>query len=527
MLSVFRKNANNWFMILIFAILTFVFVFTFGSWGGGNVSGQIPIAATVNGKPIPRSMFQIQYSQAFQRMQAFRPGFTAEQARTEHLDDTILDGLINRELLAQAAEKRGIVVSDSDVEKTIKERFFPSKDFDADEYKRIVNGLYNSTETRFEDQVRREILASRMEAMLGDSQHVSEKEIKDQFDNKNNRADVQFIKFDPLFYKAGIKDATDAEAKAWAAANHEEIQKFYDGHINRYKQPKKVSARHILIKVADDAPEADKKVAKDKIQKALDRVKKGEDFAKVAEEVSEDSSAKQGGSLGFFGPGAMVKPFEDAAFALKKGEVSGIVETRFGYHVIKVDDIQEPVTKEVKDVEVDIAKQLMRDKAQMAEAKTAADAALVEAQRGTPLEDVKVAGLIKMPGAGDTPPTVKDTDAYAPRLDDTGMFAQSARVVPKIGVAPEVVKAAFSLTKDKPLFDQVVESSGRLYILKLKDRETPDQTKFTADRENIETGLLQGRRAAVVEQMTKSLKEKAKITKTPHLLDNTRNNSEG
>src|SRR3954471_7044423 len=101
MLHVFRRNANNWFMVLIFAIITFVFVFTFGSWGGGNVSGAIPIAATVNGKVISRSTFQLQYSQAYQRMQAYRPGFNPEKAREEHLDDTVLDGLITRELLAQ------------------------------------------------------------------------------------------------------------------------------------------------------------------------------------------------------------------------------------------------------------------------------------------------------------------------------------------------------------------------------------------------------------------------------------------
>ena len=528
MLSVFRKNANNWFMVLIFAIITFVFVFTFGSWGGGNVSGAIPIAATVNGKVISRSTFQVQYSQAFQRMQTYRPGFNAEKAREERLDDTILDSLVTRELLAQAAEKHGIVVGDDEVVKVISARFFPSKTFDAEEYKRIVNGLYNTTETRFEEQVRREIMASRMESILGDAQHVSEKEIKETFESKSNRADLDIIKIDPLFYKA--KDASDDEANAWAAAHKDEIQKFYDGHMNRYKQPKKVNARHILVKVADGASDDDKKKARAKIDGAKKRVmpcaKKGdkptgpgcgEDFAKVAEEVSEDGSAKQGGSLGFFGPGAMVKPFEDAAFALKKGEISDVVESRFGYHIIKLDDVTEAVTKEMKDVEVEIAKQVMREKSQMDDARKVADAALAELKKGVAFEDVKIPGLQK-PLAADAPPP-KDTDAYAPKLDSTGLFAQSARVVPKVGVAPEIVKVAFALTKDKPLHEEVIEQNGRLYIVKLKNREMPDAAKLTAERENIEQSLLAGRRAAIVEQFTKALRDKSKITKNAHLLD--------
>lgn len=519
MLSVFRKNANNWFMVVVFAIITFVFVFTFGSWGGGNVSGQIPIAATVNNKVISKSQWRVQYSQAFQTMQAYRPGFDAEKAREEKLDQTVLDRLITLELLAQAAEERGLAVSDDEVAKVIEERFFPGdKDFDPDEYKRIVNGIFNTTEARFEEQVRREILAARMENILGDAQHVSEKEIQETYESRNNRADLELLKIDPLFFKAQIKDASDDEARQWAAANKADVEKFYNTHMNRYRQPKKVSARHILIKVAEGASDDEKKAARDKIEAARKRVTDGkEDFATVAAEVSEDSSAKQGGSLGFFGPGAMVKPFEDAAFALKVGEISGVVESRFGFHVIKVDEIQEPVTKELKDVEVEIARQLMREKAQMAEARKVADDALAQLKAGAKMDDLKVAGLLKMPPPGQEPP--KNPDPYAPRLDSTGPFAQSTRVVPKIGVAPEVVKIAFALDEANPLHSEVLEINNRLFIVKLKERQRAEPAGLAAERDNIEAGLLSGRRAAVVEELTKGLREKAEITKSPNLLD--------
>ena len=111
MLSVFRNNKRNLLNWIIFGAITFVFVFTFGSWGGGNVSGAVPTAATVNGSVIPRSQFQTNYSNYYQQMAGRRPGYTPEMAREERLADTVLDRLISNELLAQAAEDHGIANS--------------------------------------------------------------------------------------------------------------------------------------------------------------------------------------------------------------------------------------------------------------------------------------------------------------------------------------------------------------------------------------------------------------------------------
>ena len=125
---------------------------------------------------------------------------------------------------------------------------------------------------------------------------------------------------------------------------------YYDGHKDEFMVPETVKARHILVKVAPGASDEDKKKAKEKAQSILEKIKAGGDFAKLASELSDDPGSKQkGGDLGFFAKGRMVKPFEDAAFSLKPGEVSGIVETQFGYHIIKVDEkkagFQEPFEK--------------------------------------------------------------------------------------------------------------------------------------------------------------------------------------
>lgn len=519
MLSVFRSNTNNWLMIGVFIAITFVFIFTFGSWGGGNISGELPIAATVNGEVVPMSQFRVQYAQTFRTQSMFRPGFTAEKAREEGLDQQVLDRLIRTELLAQAAAKRGLVIPDDELARAIQDRFFgKDKEFDAEEYKRLVNGVYNTTEARFEQQLRKELLAGRMEEILGAAQHVSETELKDSFVSKNDRVDLEFLRVDPAFFKADVTEPTDAEVSTWLAANKPRVEAFYNEHINRYRQGKKVNARHILIKVKDTAPDEEKAAARAKIEAALKRVKDGEDFAKVAIEVSEDSSKDQGGSVGLFGEGAMVKPFEEAAFKLEKNQVSDVVETRFGYHVIKVDDVVPPTKKELAEVENEIARQLVREDGQKLKARALVDAALVEIKAGKAFAELTDARIAK-PAADGTPPA-GDVSPVAPKVDATGPFARTARAVPRIGAAPDLLAVAFdTLTPEKPVHEQVVEVNGRFFIVRLKSREKPDMEKFAAEKEQLEKGLLAGRRAAVVETFAKGLQEKARVERNPKLLN--------
>ena len=518
MLNVFRQNLNHWVMVVVIAAITFVFVFTFGSWGGGNLAGDLPIAATVNGEVIPMSLFRVQYAQTFRMQSMYRQGYNADQARTENLDQQVLDRLITTELLAQAAADRGLVVTDDEIAETVQKRFFgEDKPFDLEEYKRIVNGVYNTNEARFEEGLRRELLAARLEGILGDSQHVSEKELLDSYNQKNDRADVEFLKIDPVFWKAKAKAPTEAELATFKTENKADIEEFYNEHMNRYRQGKQVEARHILIKVGEDAPEADKAAARAKIEAALARVKGGEDFAKVASEVSEDSSAKDGGSLGKFGEGQMVKPFEEAAFALQKGEISGVVQSKFGFHVIKVDEVFPATKKELAEVEGDIATTMFTERQTKAEAKKLAEAALAELKAGKTMAELTDASIVK-PAADGAPPA-EGTDPFAPKIDATGFFARSARVVPRIGLAPDVVAAAFDkLTLEQPLHDGVFEVNGRFFVVRLKGREKPDPAKFATERDGLEQQALSGRKSQTVDAFAEGLRAKAKIQKNPKLL---------
>lgn len=122
----------------------------------------------------------------------------------------------------------------------------------------------------------------------------------------------------------------------------DEMDQYYKAHQDEFRSPEMVRARHILIKVDRTASEDDKKNAREKAEGILKRIKAGEDFAKLANEVSDDTGSKtKGGDLGLFPKGRMVPAFEQAAFSLKPGEVSDVIESPFGFHIIKVEEKKE------------------------------------------------------------------------------------------------------------------------------------------------------------------------------------------
>ena len=167
---------------------------------------------------------------------------------------------------------------------------------------------------------------------------VSDLAKKDGLDKKPEiREQLQFLS-DSFLEQEYMIRAVGKEA----TVTDEEVKRFYDANERGFLAPEQVRARHILIRVPSDASGEEKKKAREKIEGVWGRIKKGEDFARLAAELSEDTNSQMnGGDLGYFTKGQMAKPFEEAAFSLKPGQVSGVVETEFGYHLIKVEDHQE------------------------------------------------------------------------------------------------------------------------------------------------------------------------------------------
>jgi peptidyl-prolyl cis-trans isomerase C len=176
---------------------------------------------------------------------------------------------------------------------------------------------------------------------------------------EKNNLTIEKIKMN-LKKNITIQSYLDNEVIAKIEIKEDEMKSFYEANKKQYEADEQVKASHILIKVEEGATQEQKDEAMKEVAKVQERLKAGEDFADVAKEMSKGPSAPRGGDLGFFGRNQMVKPFETAAFALNAGEVSDLVETQYGYHIIKVYEKKAAQAKSYDEVKPEIEESLKR-----------------------------------------------------------------------------------------------------------------------------------------------------------------------
>ena len=280
-------------------------------WMAGTVfAQQTPsTVASVNGSMITAEELDREFNLLEKRMA--QQGRTLSDLQTEEIREKVRENLINIELLAQESKKENIRIEDSEVEEqfnAFRSRFANEAEF--------TNALSEMAFT--EDEIRGKI----RETMA-------------------------------------IRELISRNVREGLSVSDEELSKFYQENRSAFQQPEKVRARHILVQVDTDT---DKEKARQTIDAARKRLVDGEDFAAVAQEVSEGPSASKGGDLGFFGRGQMVKPFEEAAFSLETGAISPVVETRFGYHVLQVTDRQPEKTMAFDEVKGRLEQVLLQEK---------------------------------------------------------------------------------------------------------------------------------------------------------------------
>lgn len=253
------------------------------------VPAELPeVIARVNGETVTKQEFQ----EFLQSLEA-RAGGPVPADQRDQVYRRVLDQIVGYKLLQQEAKARKIAVPDTEVEARIGEikKQFPSED------------VFMQT------LIERKMTLAQM--------------------RDDARTDM------------AVGKLIEEEITARAALKPEQVQEFYDKNPDQFKQPERVRASHILISLPEGADAAAKAAARTKAEQVLKDVKSGQDFAALAKAHSQDpGSAVQGGDLGFFEQGQMVGPFNDAAFALAPGTASDLVETQFGYHIIKVAEKQ-------------------------------------------------------------------------------------------------------------------------------------------------------------------------------------------
>ena len=309
-----RSSFKFWIVAFLFVFVPLTACPVFAADKAEPTKADSAYAAMVNGTKILKQDLDRKVDLIQARYASM--GKTLDPAKLDELRSKLLENMIDEELLFQASQKAGITVDAAKVQEElnkIRNKFPTKKEFEA----RMKDMGY--TEAILKHQIEQNMAI----------QALIDKEIM-----------------------AKIK-ITDAAAQA-----------YYKAHASEFKQPEEIRARHILIKVASDASSAEKAAAKKKIEEIQKKLKKGADFAELAKAYSEGPSAKKGGDLGFFSRGQMVEPFEKAAFALKKiGDVSDIVQTPFGYHLIKLEARKPAGVTSFKDAKEYIVQKLKHEQA--------------------------------------------------------------------------------------------------------------------------------------------------------------------
>ncbi len=391
MLDSIRKNAGSWMIKFILGAIVVVFVF----WGVGSFrSKRLDIMAKVNGQKILVESYRQAYNQLVKRYQRMFGGQIPERLMKQlHLKEQVLNDLIDEVLLEQAGRKMGVLVSDKEIQKVILSipAFRRNGAFDQKTYEMVLRNA-EITPLGFEHQVRMQILTEKLRALVGAGLMVPDDEAKEHYMYKNEQIDIMFVPVKAASCEGDV-NATDKALAAWYKDHKEEfrtdpkikiryllfntsqfmkdikvsdteIENYYKEHLSEFTVPERRRASHILLKVPAGADAAEVEAVRKRLEAIRAKAEKGADFAALARKYSQDNGTKaKGGDLGFFTRGTMVKPFDKAVFSMKVGEISEPVRTRFGWHLIKLDEIKPARTKPLKEVKNTIIERIKHQKA--------------------------------------------------------------------------------------------------------------------------------------------------------------------
>lgn len=464
-----HKNWLKWSLFIV--VVAFVFLYIPDFLRDPQAAGANDVVASVEGRDITVSRFRRVYQQ---QMQAYRSAYGANMdeklLKQLGIDQRIVQQLVEEEAALTEAKRIGISASDVEVRERILAlpAFQENGQFIGDQRYRQLLQMQNPPmrPADFEDQVRRSITVEKLTGALTDWITVGDAELDTEFRRRNEKVKLAVINF-PADKFRDAAAATDAEVAAHfeqhkdqyklpekrkvryalvdAQAMRErvqiqprDVQRFYEENQQQYSTPEQVRASHILLKT-DGKDEA---VVQRQAEDLSAKLKAGADFAALANKFSEDeANNKKGGDLDFFGKGQMAPEFEKAAFATEPGQISDVVKTQFGFHIIKTTEKRAPQTRSLDEVRAQIEDQLKWQRAQD------------EAQR---IAD-DVAGKLKAPSDLDT--------VGKPRgltVGESGFFARDEPIA-GIGMAPAVAERAFEL-EENVVSDAIRTPQGFVFI---------------------------------------------------------------
>lgn len=482
MLDVLRRG-QRWIMpaLLLGISVPFVAYFGFQSGGSDGTARTAGVAIRVGKREISVIDLQRSVDQQLQRYRESLGNEFDERSAQPFLVNQAASGMLRSALLAHLGEQMGLRVSDAEVLTRI--RSMPGALDEKGQVNREALRTFAErefgTERRFHEMLRDELLAAKTARLIEASVAVSDSETRDAIRTGREEVQILAVRLDGTQPRADLKIPEDAGTKL-LARDSERVRKAVEERKSQLDTAEQVRARHILVSLVPGFDEAATAAARARIDAIKVRLEAGEDFAAVAKEVSDDQGTKEnGGDLGFFQRGAMVKGFEEAAFALEPGKLSGVVETDFGLHLIRVEEKKAASVMPYPEASAKVALELARIDAAAAAAKADADALSAAVKAGKSLEDAareKGASILRPPAFR------RNADGY----------------IPELGQSQDIMTAAFALSKEKPVDATVHVLGENVYVLiQAIEKKTPTEDEIDAALPLERERVLGERRMAV------------------------------
>lgn len=468
MLDILRQHAQSWLIKVLFAIIIAVFVF-YGVYSFSERQRGVGILAYVAEKPILVKDFLQEYEDQVRAAQAQNPSITKEDLERYNYKQQVFFQMVRKILILDQADKLGVALSQTELQSDIGRVPIFQNDkgqFDYDLYKQKLRSLGLSPEA-FELAQSQEWLFEKMVLYAAMPAYVAKQEARSLYNYSSEQAQVSYLDFPATDFASQVT-VTPEQVKAYYEANRErykrqaeakiefvevsprllakadavtdqEAKGYYDANPDKFKHPEMLKASHLLVLLGPDAKDEEVKAAEKRLTDLAARMRKGESLEKLL--TQQGQPAVTGGDLGWFAKGTMVPEFEQPAFGLKKGEVSGPVRTQFGLHVISVQDKKPEGTASFEESKGEIKREMAEDKAAETVGKTA-DQILEELLGGADLAKLaQNAGL-----------TAKTT----------GFFSRT-NAPAELGVGPEGLNLVFSVAPGKPVPQAL--STGEGFVL--------------------------------------------------------------
>ena len=511
MFEAIRKHSKIvMFLLFLLVIPSFVLV----GIDSNYFSEKSPVVARVDGHKITQADWDNAHREETDRIRAQSPNVDPKQLDTPQARYATLERLVRDRVFAAAAQSSHLITSDARLARALQDipaiaaLKRPDGSLDTEAYRSLV-GAQGLTPEGFEANVRRELSVSQVMGGVMSTAFATDAAAKLAFDSLYQRREIQVARFNASDYAKQV-NPTDADIEAFYKANAQRFQQqeqaaveyvvldldsvrsgirvneddlrtYYKENLTRLAAKEERRASHILINAAKDTPAADRDQAKARAQELLAQVRKSPaSFAEVAKKSSQDSgSAPAGGDLNFFGRGAMVKPFEDAVFAMKKGEISDVVESDFGYHIILLTDIKTPRQPSFEELRPSLEAELKQQQAQRKFAEVAeafTNSVYEQPDSLKPVADslklkIQTAeGVTRVPGPGASGPLANPKFLEALFANDS---VEGKRNTSAIEVGPSQLVAGristYTPTRTLPL--QEVSDRARLLLIAEKSAE--------------------------------------------------------